>query len=123
MTTMGIKESSELLRFLGNFVGTTDKVLADGKVSVPELIQYYDTITNIRPAVEGIRSVPLELADLDDAERGQLTAVLAESLDLRNDQAEDLVEDGFDLVLRLGAYIKRVADLRRPADTGETVIM
>lgn len=120
---MGITESSELLRFLGSFVGTTDRVLADGKVSIPELIQYYETITNIRPAVEGIKAVPSELADLDDEEREYLTTVLAESLDLRNDQAEDLVEDGFDLVLRLGAYIKRVADLRRPADTGDTVIM
>jgi len=111
----GIKESSELLRFLGSFATVTDSVLADNKVDVLELTQYFNTILTVKSAVEGIKEVPLEFGDLTADERAQLTAVLAESLKLRNAQAETLTEEGFDLALRFVQFITKVGKAKRGA--------
>ena len=109
----GIKESSELLRFLGSFATVTDQVLADGKVDFVELTQYFNTILTVKSAVEGIKDVPIEMADLTADERNQLTAVLAESLKLRNAQAETLTEEGFDLAVRFVQFIVKVGKAKR----------
>lgn len=111
----GIKESSELLQFLGSFTTVTDQVLADGKVNPLELAQYFNTILGVKSAVEGIKDVPLELGDLTADERVQLTAVLADSLRLRNGISEELAEEGFDLALRLVQYVVKVGKAKRGA--------
>lgn len=108
-----IKESTELLAFLGSFVSVTDSVLADNKVDVLELTQYFNTIFTIKPAIEGVKEIPAEFADLDNTERAQLTQALAASLKLRNEQAEALTEEGFDLALRMSQFIIKVGKVRR----------
>jgi hypothetical protein len=109
----GIKESAELIRFLGSFVSVTDTVLADNKVDILELTGYFNTILTIKSAIEGIKDIPGEFTDLDPAERTQLTAVLAESLKLRNEKAEALAEEGFDLALRLAQFVAKVGKVKR----------
>ncbi len=111
---IGIKESAELLEFLGAFASQTDAVLADGKVGTTELIGYWTTLTKVKPAIEGLKAVPRELADLDDTERFFLVSVLADVLKMRRTDVELIFEDGFDLALRNAQFIKRVGQLRRP---------
>jgi len=111
---IGIKESAELLEFLGAFASQTDAVLADGKVGTTELIGYWTTLTKVKPAIEGLKDVPRELGDLDEAERSILVGTLANSLGLRRTDVELIIEDGFDLALRNAQFIKRVGQLRRP---------
>jgi hypothetical protein len=111
---IGIKESAELLEFLGAFASQTDAVLADGKVVTTELIGYWTTLTKVKPAIEGLKEVPRELADLDDTERFFLVSVLADVLKMRRTDVELIFEDGFDLALRNAQFIKRVGQLRRP---------
>ena len=111
----GIKETQEALQFLGSFVTVTDGVLADGKVDALELVGYVNTIFTIKPAVEGIKAVPLELADLTDAERESLKNTLATSLKLRRAEVEEISEEGFELALRLVQFINKVGKVKRPA--------
>lgn len=103
----------ELLTFLGLFVSTTDSVLEDGKVSTLELARYFDALLAAKPAIEGIKSIPAELKDLDPEEREGLVGVLARALSLRNQEVEGLVEEGFDLTLRLSNFVLKVGAARR----------
>jgi hypothetical protein len=111
-----IKESKELLWFLALFVSTTDTVLEDGKVGRLELLQYYDSILAARPGIEGMKDIPAEFADLDEEEHKELVSVLANGLKLRNEQAEYLVEKGFNLAIGLSGFILEVGRMRRGQD-------
>jgi hypothetical protein len=111
--SLGTKETKELLAFLGQFATTTDTVLADGKVDLLELTQFVQVVFMIKPAIEGIREVPRELADLSDDERAEVVDAFAKSLKLRNEQADQLADQGFDLALRLVQFITRIGELKR----------
>lgn len=109
----GVKESTELIVLFGSFVSVTDSVIADGKVDGLELTQYINTIFSVKPGIEGIKEIPAEFNDLDDNERQQVKQALATSLKLRNEQAEALTEEGFDLALRIAQFVIKVGKARR----------
>lgn len=108
-TTLGIQETNDLLTFVGSFASTSAAVLEDGKVSLFELALFFESATLVKPAIDGIKQVPAELADLTDEEKKVLVENFATRFDLPNDRAEALTEKGLALGLSLVQFI---AELR-----------
>lgn len=113
MIQKSVKETAEMLKFLGSFATVTDTVLIDGTVNVLELTQFIPTILGAKSAIEGLKEIPAEIADLDDNERLYLVGTLAESLKITNAKADALVDEGFDLALRLAQFVKKIGTAKR----------
>lgn len=103
--TIGIQETNDLLTFIGAFASTSAAVLQDGKVSFLELAGFFESATLVKPAIDGIKKVPAELADLTDEEKQFLVQNFADRFELDNDRAELLVEKGLVLGLALAQFI------------------
>lgn len=107
-TTIGVKETNDLLMFVGSFATTSAAVLEDGKVSFVELAQFFESATLVKPAIDGIKQVPAELKDLTDDEKSFLVSNFAARFDLTNDKAEVMVEKGLALGLSLAQFISEI---------------
>ncbi len=113
----GVKETAEILRFVGAFASVTGEVAADGKVSLLELTRYVQLWPLIAPAVENFRASAQESLDLTTDERAELKAVFSEALKLEKPMAEDIFEEGLDVSLHL---IQFVAKIRAARAAGQT---
>ncbi len=111
----GIKETGEVLDFLGAFATTTGDVAADGKVNLLELLKYVNLYPVIAPAVENVDEVLLELGDLNTDEREALKERFAQALKLPKPVTEELLEEGADLGLHIIQFIYKVRSLRAQA--------
>lgn len=69
---MDIKETRELIKALAAVAIRTVANLQDGKISYIEMAGYLADLGTLRVGIQGIGSVPAELADLDEAERETL---------------------------------------------------
>lgn len=105
---VGIKESSEILQFVGAFVSTTADVTEDKKVSLTELFKYLGLWPVIGPAVDNYQAAEAEALDIDPEERATLKATFADSLKLPNPITEELFEEGADLGLHILQFIGKV---------------
>ena len=110
--SISVKETNDLLSFVGAFATTSAAVLQDGKVSFIELAAYFEAATLVKPAIDGIAQVPAELADLDDSEKALLVSNFADRFDLPNDKAEVLTEKGLELGLSIAQFIAEIRALK-----------
>lgn len=112
----GIQETAELQDFLTTIANLADNTLADGKVDTLELIGFIQIVPQVRPAIEGLKSIPKELGDLTSDERAVLAARMADRLKLRNKNVEVLSEKGYALTLSFVEFFAELRRLRTAAD-------
>lgn len=113
MAQKGIKETAEIMAFLGALTTNIGDVAADGKVSITELFKFVSLWPIIAPAVDNFKEAPGEIADLDAMERQrELNTVFAESLKLSSAKTETILEEGMDLSLHLMQFIAKVRSLK-----------
>lgn len=105
MKSATVKETGELLDLIASFASVTGTIAADGKVSIFELSSYFSTALLVQPAIEGLKNVPAELADLSDVEKQELTTRFALRFDLPFERAEVVVEKALAVVLPLLGFI------------------
>lgn len=75
----GIKETKEVVK-LGIGIGDALKgAMSDGKLGLDDVMYLVPLATLVGPAVDNIKAVPSELADLDAAEAAELVADVAAS--------------------------------------------
>jgi len=75
-----IQETRELIRALGSVAVRLIDDLKDGKISLSEGVGFLSEFSIIREGVQGIGSVPAELADLSAEEKEILMADISASL-------------------------------------------
>lgn len=109
---MGIKETSDLLKFLARLTGAIEKTLADGKVNLADVGYAFDPLLSVASAIQGIDQVDDEIADLDSEEGAQLVLLLEQELDLDNEVAEELSAEGLALAISLVLFVKKVQAAR-----------
>lgn len=112
---MGIKESKELLTFLARLGNSIDKALEDNKITVSDASYLFDPIFAAKGAFEGVNLIPAELSDLDNDEALELVFTVKTELDLRDDQGEELTEEGLALAIQLVSYINKIRAARNTA--------
>jgi hypothetical protein len=107
----GIKETKELVGFvlaLGNAVG---KSLADGMVGWMDLVHFFSAVREAPDAINGLSALPGELADLSEAEKGELFKFVEGKFDIPQDSVEPLLEKAIKAGIILADLI---ADFRKP---------
>ena len=92
---MGTEDLKQLVIFVCKLAMAFVKTLEDKKFNLLELVNFVPAVAALPGAVEGIENVPLELKDLDDAEKDELVDAVIEAFDIPNDEVEAFIEDAF----------------------------
>jgi len=96
-----IKETKELIAFLGSFIYAWRLAFADGKFHWTESRFFWDSLRLSIPAFIGIGNVANELRDLDQEEVKELAAYIIKELKLAGPDvqktASELIEDAFSI--------------------------
>jgi hypothetical protein len=116
--SLGVKETTELVKFLAALGNATDTALENGKVDIFDITLFLGLIPGVAPALNGIKEVPAEIGDLDNTERGFIVQELERTLFLRNFVTEQLVEKGFDLALHFAEYVALIRAAKQQKKLG-----
>lgn len=112
MNQLGIKETKELLVFTSRLANAIDKTLADGKVTVTDAVYIFDPLSAAKDGIDGIGQVDNEIADLSEQEAVELVELFALELDLSNNLAESLAEEGLALGVAIVNFVNKVRAAR-----------
>ena len=107
---IGIKETSEVLRFGLSLTRACAFSVADGKLSVLDVIYFKDVILTFSDAITDIRKVPAELADLDEAEIKELKRIAEEEFSIPVQKLETAIKAALGIALDL---LKLIMDLKK----------
>lgn len=110
--SLDIQQTRELMSFLADLANLIDASLEDGRVTYFELLGFMGLIPGIRPAIEGIKQVPAELADLSEEERFVLVETVRQRLRLRNPITTELAQKAINLALHFTEFIAEVRNVR-----------
>lgn len=105
MEQVGIQKLKQDVTTVCKVIGTTDKALEDGKISLFEGVGIAKDAIGLIAVARGWKESKKEIEDLSPAEKQELTAHIEKEFDLRNDAAERMVETGLQLIISLGAAI------------------
>jgi len=111
----GIKESKELVEFIGALASAGDKATRDG-LGYEDIALFIGPLMLAAEAFKGLEDAKLEIGELDDAEIAELREAFAAKLDLVDDQLEGLVEDGLAAAANVYSIYKKVKSLRDAAE-------
>lgn len=103
----GIQETKDVIKTaaqIGNGIGIA---LQDGKFELTELVEFVPALLSLPTALSGITDVPLELSDLDEAERRELLDYMRQEFDIPQEQTEEAVEDHAEFLLALWKLVDK----------------
>lgn len=96
-----LKEVVRLVAHLGNAIG---KSLADGKVSLADMPNFLQVMSDIPSAMMGIQNVPKEILTLTEEDKDDLRAYAFAEFDIPQEAVESVVEYGIDVAIKLVAF-------------------
>jgi hypothetical protein len=103
-----IKETKELVKFIGTLVNNADKAMADGKVSIVDSALLFEPLRLASGAISDISKVPQEIMDLTTEEATELKLFVKELLDLRDEHTEEISEDLFVLAVDFVIVLRKL---------------
>ncbi len=89
---VGVKETLEALDLALVAAKVLREVLADGKISIIEMLAFLKIRSAIGPAIDGLGKVPAELKDLSPSEVSEIVAHVMAKLDVGNSKAIAIAE-------------------------------
>jgi len=116
--SVGIKETTELLRFVMRLGVQSARSLEDGKITLSDIGALWALSPTVVPAFNGIPSIPKELGDLTESELAELLAVAAEEIgQLPNENLKVYVTKalniGINLVKFVSGLIEDIKEFRK----------
>lgn len=109
---LGTSDTKDLLVFVARLGNSIDKTLSDGKVTLTDAGYLFDPLFSAKAAFEGLANIDDELADLDSEEATNLVSIFADELELSNDEAEDLSEEGIALAISIVNFVNKIRAAR-----------
>ena len=104
---IGIEQSLEVLTAVANLSTVIDTSLADGKISPIEWAKIGVAGFGFAKGIAKAKQLKAEFIDYDEDEKTELITRFAEKFNLRNDEAEVVIEQIFSALLVLsGAFVK-----------------
>jgi len=103
-----MKELKEVLCFavcLGNALGES---LKDGELTYGDSMNFWEPLSKLSEAAEGIETVVDEIKGLDESKTAELMAFVKAELDLPQDGIEEAIEAGLDIAIGVCKYIKLI---------------
>lgn len=101
VTTCGIKETKEIVKFGIDMGEAFDKAFSDGKFGVEDLSHFFTAFLSASDAFEGIGLVPNEIKDMSPEELLELKAYIVEEFDIANDKLEEVIEKSLSIALAI----------------------
>jgi hypothetical protein len=98
---VGVSNLKALLSFVISLVVAITESLEDGKLSLSDLFKFFNALKKAIPAFRGISQIRSEIQDLSDAEKTELSAQLAEELELKNETVEQYIEEALKMAIAL----------------------
>lgn len=113
MSTHTIKETKDIILFGMFLCKTLRSDLADGKMSVLEIIGLWKVIGPAQDAFSGIANVPKELGDLDEAEIQEVVALVRDYIDgtVTEGVARDIANRSINAVQELLKTVSLIRDI------------
>ena len=108
MGQYAIKETKEAMEFLLALHKGVRLSMEDGKVGFMDLPNLVKPMLKLSAALEGMKSIPAELGELDAAEVEEIKAMFKEQFDLEDDVLEAKIEEGLGALLQLGKFLGEV---------------
>lgn len=103
-----IKELSEFGIFLCDLGNGISKSLEDGKISFSDAVYLMKAAMSAPSAFIGIGQIDEEYFDLDEEEKAELGAILAERLDLPQEGIEKVVEGVIRVALEFNGAVASI---------------
>ena len=100
-----VKEVKELIGFGISLGERVAKSLEDGELTWTDAFQFVGVLGEANKALQGIGSIPGELADLSEAEKDELVAYVEAEFDIENDKVERAIELGFEIAASLVQFV------------------
>lgn len=94
----GTKELKEILTLIAEIGNGLGAALEDGKLSLLDARHFIGALTASGKAFSGLDKALLELKDLDNKEVQELIDHIKAELDLPQDELEQRIESGFELL-------------------------
>lgn len=107
-SAVAIKETKEMAVLVARLANAADASLVDGKIGLTDAVHVMSPLMTLAPALSGAGSIPKELKDLDPVEAEELKTTVAAELNLKNDGAEQVVEEVIGVSLQLAATFAAV---------------
>ena len=103
-----IKETKELVKFIGTLVNNADKAMEDGKIGIMDSALLFEPLRLASSAISDIGKVPQEIMDLTTEEATELKLFVKELLDLRDEHMEEISEDTFVLAVDFVIVLRKL---------------
>ena len=107
------KDLKEFLAFGLPFAMVVDDKLQDG-FQWTDMFAFIPVMTTLPAAIEGMENIVDEIAGLDDEGRLELSKYIIETFNIKDDFAEELVEQGLRTGLELVKTVTLLRKMRNP---------
>lgn len=117
--TVGLKETKEVIDFAIALGTGVEASLEDKKITFTDLPNFFPALFKIKDAIEDIDQVPLEFKLATTEELEELKQYLRDTLDLKDDQMEEFIEDAFGVILDIWHLSKKYFIESETPSTGD----
>jgi hypothetical protein len=104
----GIKELSDVVKFVGTLVSSVAEAAADGKGTIGDVAHVVPVLYSLPSAIDGLDEAVVEAKDLSADELSELAVVVKDALDLPDDKVESAVEELVDIALKLYGVVAKL---------------
>ena len=109
----GIENLKELATFVCEMGNGSGKALEDGKLTIADAVHFAKAGVSAPAAFIGIGQVDNEYFDLDEAEKAELNAHIAQKLDLPQDNIETITESILKGIIELSGAMKQILQAKK----------
>jgi len=103
-----IKETKDAMEFLLALHNGVQVSMEDGKINFFDLPNLVKPMLKLSAAMEGMKSIPAELSELDADEVAEIKEMFKSQFDLADDVLEAKIEEGLGALLMLGKFLGEV---------------
>lgn len=104
----GVKELSDVVKFVCKLVSGVAAAAADGKPTLGDIPDLLPALYAVPSAVDGLDEAVSEAKDLSADELAELSLVVKDELDLPDDKVEGAVEEIVDCALKLYGVVAKL---------------
>jgi hypothetical protein len=102
---MRLKETKEVLDFVIGLGEALAHSLEDGSLSVGDLINFWEPVSNIASAIEGFEDVLEEISNLTADDLDHLADYVEDEFDIHDDNLEEMIEAGLQTAVNLLKFV------------------
>jgi hypothetical protein len=113
MEKVGIESIKSQLKFAVSLANGISASMADGKLGLEDMVNFYEVAKNAKPALDSLKMVKAEFKDLDAEERAQLLDYGINELKIISSEVEAVISNAMKLAAQMGEFIDSVKALKK----------